>query len=110
MPNILAGKEIIPEFIQHEALPVRIADAVWQLSSDPTRREVMISEMARVIERLGGKGAGQRAAEVVVRELESVAKHLSTSVMRRCTIEETMKIPKQKILRPFLEPEVKHNS
>jgi lipid-A-disaccharide synthase len=74
MPNILAGKEIIPEFIQHEALPVRIADAVWQLFSDPTRREVMISEMARIIGRLGGKGAGQRAAEVVVRELESVAK------------------------------------
>jgi lipid-A-disaccharide synthase len=75
MPNILAGKEIIPEFIQHEALPVRIADAVWQLSCNPTRREVMISEMARVIGRLGGTGAGQRAAEVVVRELESVAKH-----------------------------------
>jgi hypothetical protein len=35
----------------------------------------MIDEMARIIGRLGGKGAGQRAAEVVVRELESAAKH-----------------------------------
>jgi lipid-A-disaccharide synthase len=74
MPNILAGKEIIPEFIQHEALPVRIADSVWNLYSDPTRRESMVGEMAWIIERLGGKGAGQRAAEVVVRELESAAK------------------------------------
>jgi lipid-A-disaccharide synthase len=74
MPNILAGKEIIPEFIQHEALPVRIADSVWKLYNDPTRREAMVSEMARVIARLGGEGAGRRAAEVVVRELESAAK------------------------------------
>jgi lipid-A-disaccharide synthase len=74
MPNILAGKEIIPEFIQHQALPVRIADTVWQLYSDRNRREAMVSEMVRIIGRLGGTGAGQRAAEVVVGELESVAK------------------------------------
>jgi lipid-A-disaccharide synthase len=74
MPNILAGKEIIPEFIQHEALPVRIADSVWKLYSDPAQRAAMVSEMARIIGRLGGKGAGQRAAQVVVRELESAGK------------------------------------
>jgi lipid-A-disaccharide synthase len=75
MPNILAGKEIIPEFIQHQALPVRIADSVWKLYSDPAQREAMVSDMARIIERLGGKGAGRRAAEVVVRELESAGKY-----------------------------------
>src|ERR1700733_14894204 len=69
MPNILAGKEIIPEFIQHEALPGRVADAVWQLYQDPGRREAMVSEMGRVIKILGGKGAGRRAAEAVLREL-----------------------------------------
>jgi lipid-A-disaccharide synthase len=74
MPNILAGKEIIPEFIQHEALPVRIADSVWQLYSDPDRKDAMVSEMAWIIGRLGGKGAGRRAAEVVVQELDSTAK------------------------------------
>ena len=50
-------------------LPVRIADSVWELYSDPTRRATMVSEMDRVIKLLGGKGAGQRAAEAVVREL-----------------------------------------
>jgi lipid-A-disaccharide synthase len=69
MPNILAGKEIIPEFIQHNALPARIADAVWQLYKDPTRRAAMVSEMGGVIKLLGGKGAGRRAAEAVLREL-----------------------------------------
>jgi lipid-A-disaccharide synthase len=69
MPNILAGKEIIPEFIQHNAVPSRIADAVWELYQDPARRGAMVSEMGRVIKILGGKGAGRRAAEAVLREL-----------------------------------------
>jgi lipid-A-disaccharide synthase len=70
MPNILAGKEIIPEFIQHDAVPVRIADSVWNLYSDSARRATMVSEMSRVIKLLGSKGAGRRAAEAVVRELK----------------------------------------
>src|SRR6202047_2245606 len=69
MPNILAGKEIIPEFIQHEALPARIADSVWGLYTDPTQKATMLSEMDRVIKLLGGKGADQRAAQAVLREL-----------------------------------------
>ncbi|MBV8352368.1 MAG: lipid-A-disaccharide synthase [Verrucomicrobia bacterium] len=70
MPNILAGKEIIPEFIQHKAVAGRIADAVRQLCHDPIRRNTMVQEMDRVIKLLGEKGAGRRAAEAVVRELK----------------------------------------
>jgi len=73
MPNILAGKEIIPEFIQHKAVAGRIADAVRQLCNDPIRRNTMVQEMERVIKLLGEQGAGRRAAEVVVRELEGYA-------------------------------------
>jgi lipid-A-disaccharide synthase len=69
MPNILAGKEIIPEFIQQDATPERIADAVWRLYSDEGARKSMVSEMDRVVTMLGEKGAGKRAAEFVVREL-----------------------------------------
>ena len=69
MPNILAGKEIIPEFIQRNAVPDRIADVVWNLYDDPIRRAEMVGEMDRVIGLLGEKGAGRRAAEAVVREL-----------------------------------------
>jgi lipid-A-disaccharide synthase len=69
MPNILAGKEIIPEFIQSNAVPDGIADVVWNLYDDPIRRADMVGEMDRVIRLLGEKGAGRRAAEAVVREL-----------------------------------------
>ena len=69
MPNILAGKEIVPEFIQHEAVPEKIADAVWKLYRDSTRRAAMIKEMGAISKLLGEKGGGRRAAELIVREL-----------------------------------------
>jgi lipid-A-disaccharide synthase len=74
MPNILAGKEMIPEFIQHKAAAGRISDAVRQLCNDPIRRDTMVQEMDRVIKLLGEKGAGRRAAEAVVRELKLIAR------------------------------------
>jgi lipid-A-disaccharide synthase len=73
MPNILAGKEIIPEFVQHKASPVGIADSVWGLYTDPGRKATMVSEMSRVIKLLGEKGAGQRAAQAVLRELGAIS-------------------------------------
>jgi lipid-A-disaccharide synthase len=69
MPNILAAREIIPEFIQHEAVPVRIADRLWKLYRDPALRATMVGEMSRVIKLLDGERAGRRAAEAVLREL-----------------------------------------
>ena len=71
MPNILAGKEIIPEFIQSDAVPRLIADAVWKLYDDPILRAKMVREMDQVIRLLGEKGAGRRAAEAVVREFDA---------------------------------------
>jgi lipid-A-disaccharide synthase len=72
MPNILAGREIIPEFIQHEAKPQSIADAVWSLYSNSPARATMLGNMDRVTESLGKEGAARRAAEVVVRELQAL--------------------------------------
>jgi lipid-A-disaccharide synthase len=74
MPNILAAKSpIIPEFIQHQAVPERIADAVWSLYSDDATRTSMIDSMDEIILQLAEGQAGHRAAEVVLRELGSPA-------------------------------------
>ena len=69
MPNILAGRTMIPEFIQHEARPETIADAVWELYSNESSRASMIRGMDEVILQLTEIEAGHRAAEVVLREL-----------------------------------------
>ncbi len=70
MPNILAGKEIVPEFIQHRADPIKIADALWKLCNDENARGQMICEMDRIIALLGKDGgAGFRAASAVIQAL-----------------------------------------
>jgi lipid-A-disaccharide synthase len=69
MPNVLAGREIIPEFIQHEARPQTIAKAVLKLMNDQAAREMMSSEFAAIIAKLGESGASATAARAVVDEL-----------------------------------------
>jgi lipid-A-disaccharide synthase len=69
MPNLLAGKEIVPEFIQHKANPAAIADAVVSLIDDPTKRQEMIQEFDRIMAELGPGGASQSAAREILAEL-----------------------------------------
>jgi lipid-A-disaccharide synthase len=71
MPNILAGREIIPEFVQHEAKPQTIAEAVWNLHSNSPARAAMLYDMDRVAGSLQKEGVERRAAEAVVRELQA---------------------------------------
>ena len=69
MPNVLAGREILPEFIQHEARPGPIAKAVMELMDDQAARDVMISEFDTIIAKLGETGASAKAAQAIRNEL-----------------------------------------
>jgi lipid-A-disaccharide synthase len=69
MPNVLAGREIVPEFLQHEARPKAIARAVLHLINEPSARERMISEFDAIVEKLGESGASAKAARAILAEL-----------------------------------------
>lgn len=69
MPNVLAGREIVPEFLQHEARPKAIAESVLRLMNDPDARRQMMSEFDVIIEKLGETGASAKAARAIVAEL-----------------------------------------
>jgi lipid-A-disaccharide synthase len=69
MPNVIAGREIVPEFLQHAAQPERIAATARELLRDDAKREAMQRELATVVEGLGGAGASARAASLI---LESI--------------------------------------
>jgi lipid-A-disaccharide synthase len=69
MPNLLAGKEVVPEFIQHQAEPGAIARAVQLLMEDTHEREQMISEFDAITGKLGKGAASQTAARAIVEEL-----------------------------------------
>lgn len=69
MPNVLAGREIVPEFIQADAQPATIAQEILQLLKEPARREKMISDFDQVIAKLGPGGADETAARAILDEL-----------------------------------------
>jgi len=69
MPNVLAGREIIPEFIQHRAQPGVIADYVLRLMNDGSVRESIVSEFNAIIATLGREGASSRAAQAILEEI-----------------------------------------
>jgi lipid-A-disaccharide synthase len=69
LPNIIAGRAFIPELIQHEATPDRLAAEARRILEDATYRESMRAEMARVRMLLGTPGASARAAALVLEQL-----------------------------------------
>lgn len=71
LPNILAGREIVPELIQERMVPAAIAAEVLDLLSRPERREMMRADLRDVVEGLGPPGALDRAADEVARALEA---------------------------------------
>jgi lipid-A-disaccharide synthase len=63
MPNLIAGERIVPEFLQDDADPDRIASAVLELLAGPAR-ERQLAAFADVRARLGKGGAARRTAEI----------------------------------------------
>jgi lipid-A-disaccharide synthase len=66
MPNVIANRAIIPEFIQEDAKPGRIAAVARELLADTGTAEVMQHELSKVVATLGGAGASKRAAELIL--------------------------------------------
>jgi lipid-A-disaccharide synthase len=61
--NIVAGREVVPEFVQDAFQPLRVADALGELfdAESPARRR-MIAGLDEVRSRLGSPGAAARVA------------------------------------------------
>src|SRR5450432_816497 len=66
MPNVLANREIVPEFIQQNARPTAIAREILTLLDDHVRREQMIADFDAVISKLGKGGANEAAARAIL--------------------------------------------
>jgi lipid-A-disaccharide synthase len=66
MVNLIAGRRVVPELIQKEFTPQRVADTVLHLLRDPRASEEMRSGLADVRQRLGLPGAVERAADTIV--------------------------------------------
>jgi lipid-A-disaccharide synthase len=67
--NLVAGRRIVPELLQGEATPDRIAEKVQSMLLDLPQREIIKKELAQVRSRLGTPGASRRAAEIILRHI-----------------------------------------
>ncbi len=67
--NVVAGRRIVPEFIQHAFRAETLAPVLLGLMTDEDERRRMKHELDRVRSRLGAPGASQRAAELAAQLL-----------------------------------------
>ncbi|MBI4402075.1 MAG: lipid-A-disaccharide synthase [Nitrospirae bacterium] len=68
--NIVAGRRIVPELIQHEATPERLQEEAARLLGDEAAYDRMRAALRAVRESLGSSGASRRAAAAVLAECQ----------------------------------------
>jgi lipid-A-disaccharide synthase len=66
MANLVAGRRIVPELIQDDFTPERVAGDVVALLSDTDRYDATRQALADVRRRLGSPGASARAADAII--------------------------------------------
>ena len=65
--NVVAGRRVAPEFIQHALQPARVADALEPLlDARSAERCTMLAGLAEVRSKLGTAGAAERVAEIAL--------------------------------------------
>lgn len=66
MANVLAQREIIPELLQDDCTPTRIAAAITPLLCDPEVRSRMVADLEPIRQQLGEPGAYVRAVQALL--------------------------------------------
>jgi lipid-A-disaccharide synthase len=65
MVNLIAERRVVPELIQHDFTPQRVATEVLRLLRDSRARDELRAGLADVRRRLGPPGAVERAADAI---------------------------------------------
>jgi len=66
MPNLIAGRHIVPELLQRDVTPEKIASEAEAILADPERARRMSADLRAVRNALGAKGAAGRAARLAI--------------------------------------------
>ncbi len=66
LANVVAGKRVVPEFIQDEFCAATVVPALLNLLRSETERQKMKSEFAEIRQKIGNAGASHRVAELAV--------------------------------------------
>ncbi len=71
--NLVLGRRVIPELIQDDARPVRIASEARRLLDHPQEVAAMRADLAGLRGALGASGASERAADEIARLLRELS-------------------------------------
>ncbi len=66
LPNIILGRRAVPELVQDDCTPSRIADEMLRFCRDPEHYARVIEDLSLVREKLGEPDASHRAAQAVL--------------------------------------------
>lgn len=69
LPNLILGQPRIPELLQYDATPEKIAATALQLLTDEKKIQAMKGALEEVSKKLGEAGASKRAAEEILKLL-----------------------------------------
>jgi len=72
MPNLLLNNFVVPEILQGDVNAATLADEALGLLGDPVRMAAIRSQFATIPSLLGGTGALNRIADLVLGELEEI--------------------------------------
>jgi len=75
MVNLIAGKRVVPELVQKDLTPERVAAEALRLLESPGARAEMQAELSVVREKLGPQGAIDRAADKIAGMLSGLPAH-----------------------------------
>jgi lipid-A-disaccharide synthase len=65
MVNLIAGRVVVPELIQSDFTPARVAEETLRVLDDGAPRSTMLKDLEEVREKLGRGGATRLAANEV---------------------------------------------
>ena len=66
MPNLIAEKQVVREYLQNEVNPTNITKAIDPLLSDTPERKKMLQDFEQIRRSLGMPGAYERAAKFII--------------------------------------------
>ncbi len=69
LPNIVAGRKVVEEYIQDEVTPERLSEQILDILENPDRRAAIESGYKEISKRLGESGAADRAARAVLKSI-----------------------------------------
>ncbi len=75
LANIVAGKRVVPELIQNQATPERLAAEALKLLHDANYAELVRQELTSVRDKLGQPGCSERVAKMLIQLVSALPKN-----------------------------------